>query len=189
MAILTLRIVAGMLMFIGSAMAMEFVARFLHKHVMHGQGWCLHYDHHNHQGKLFQKNDLYFVIFASLSAALFYGGFRTGWYEIAAMGLGVAVYGIGYVVFHDIMFHGRIRGLKFKPRHPYLKRIINAHRVHHATVTQGGAVSFSFLWAPKFYNEENRDAINEQLREIREMQRAVKNRGALRGTEPARPSE
>jgi len=189
MAILMLRIVAGVLLFVGSAVGMEFVARFLHKHLMHGQGWCLHYDHHNHRGTLFQKNDLYFVIFASLSTLLFFVGFRTGWYEVAAMGLSVAVYGVGYVVFHDIMFHGRIRGLKFKPRHPYLKRIINAHRVHHATVTQGGAVSFSFLWAPKFYNEDNRDAINDQLREIREMQRAVKNRGALRGTERERPSE
>lgn len=189
MAILTLRIVAGVLLFIGAAAGMELVARFLHKHVMHGQGWCLHYDHHNHQGKLFQKNDLYFAIFASLSAALFLVGFHTGWYEVVAMGAGVGVYGIGYVVFHDIMFHGRIRGLKFKPKHPYLKRIINAHRVHHAAVTQGGAVSFSFLWAPKFYNEDNREAINEQLREIRDMQRAVKNRGGLRGTEPARRSE
>jgi beta-carotene 3-hydroxylase len=168
---------------------MEFVARFLHKYVMHGQGWCLHYDHHNHRGTLFQKNDLYFVIFAALSAALFFVGFRTGWYEIAAMGGGVAIYGVGYVLFHDIMFHGRIRGLKFKPRHPYLKRIINAHRVHHATVTRGGAVSFSFLWAPKFYNDDNKEAINAQLREIRDMQRAVKDRGGLRGTEPAPPSE
>jgi beta-carotene 3-hydroxylase len=87
------------------------------------------------------------------------------------------------------MFHGRIRGLKFKPRHPYLRRIINAHRVHHATATRGGAVSFSFLWAPRFYDPSNEEAINAQLREIREMQRAIRKGGEAADTVPGRRSE
>lgn len=182
---IVVRIVLGIVAFAGAAVAMEFVARFLHRYVMHGSGWCLHYDHHNHNGRIFQKNDLYFLIFAVLATALVVTGFETGWYEVAAAGFGVGLYGIGYVVFHDIMFHGRIRGLKFKPRHPYLRRIINAHRVHHATVTRGGAVSFSFLWAPRFYDPANEEAINAQLREIREMQRAIRRDGGAAGTTPA----
>lgn len=176
MAIVIFRIVAGVVAFAGAAIGMEFVARFMHKYVMHGQGWCLHYDHHNHRGRVFQRNDLYFFFFAGLSFVLIYFGLRAGWYEMAAAGFGVGLYGIGYVLFHDIMFHGRIRALKFKPKHPYLKRIINAHRMHHATVTQGGAVSFSFLWAPRFYDPGNQQAIDEKMKEIREMQLALKRR-------------
>ena len=174
MLILTLRVVLALLAFGGALIGMEFVARFLHKHLMHGQGWCLHYDHHNHSGRWFQKNDLYFLLFATLSASLFFLGFRFQLYELSAAGAGVAVYGVGYVVFHDIMFHGRIKRFKFKPKSPYLKRIVNAHRVHHATVTRGGAVSFNFLWAPRFYSPKNQEAVDAQLKEIREMQRAIK---------------
>jgi len=188
MEIIVLRGVASVVAFVVAAVGMEFVARFMHKYVMHGTGWCLHYDHHNHSGKIFQKNDLYFFFFAGLSFVLIYFGLRAGWYEMAAAGFGVALYGIGYVVFHDIMYHGRIKRLKFKPKHPYLKRILNAHRMHHATVTRGGAVSFSFLWAPRFYNPENQAEIDAKMKEIHEMQKAVKRREqereAERGNEP-----
>lgn len=177
MGLTLIRIVLGIIAFAGAAIGMEFVARFMHKYVMHGTGWCLHYDHHNRQGRIFQKNDLYFFFFAGLSFVLIYSGLRFELYEIAAAGFGVALYGIGYVLFHDIMFHGRIKRFKFKPKSRYLKRIINAHRVHHATVTQGGALSFSFLWAPRFYNPENQEAINAKIAEIREMQNMVRGSG------------
>lgn len=183
MEIIVLRGLASIVAFVAAAVGMEFVARFMHKYIMHGTGWCLHYDHHNHKGRIFQKNDLYFFFFAGLSFVLIFFGLRSSIYEMAAAGFGVALYGVGYVLFHDIMFHGRIKSLKFKPKHPYLKRIINAHRMHHATVTRGGAVSFSFLWAPKFYNPDNQEEINRKMKEIREMQMAVKRRETERSTE------
>ena len=188
MEIVIIRSIASVAAFALSAIAMEFVARFMHKYIMHGTGWCLHYDHHNHSGRIFQKNDLYFFFFATLSFVLIYTGLRMGWYEMAASGFGVALYGVGYVLFHDIMFHGRIKRFKFKPRSRYLKRIINAHRVHHATVTQGGALSFSFLWAPRFYNPENQAAIDAKIAEIRDMQMAVRKRETERAAEPSRQS-
>lgn len=170
------RVIGGIVAFIFAAIAMEFVARLMHKYVMHGTGWCLHYDHHNRQRRFFEKNDLYFFFFAGLSFVLIYFGLYAGWYEMAAAGFGVALYGVGYVLFHDIMFHRRVKWIKIKAKHPYLKRIVNAHRMHHATVTRGGAVSFSFLWAPKFYDPENQAEIDAKMREIREMQLAVKRR-------------
>lgn len=176
----TLRIVTSVAAFAGAAIGMEFVARFMHKYVMHGSGWCLHYDHHNYGGRIFQKNDLYAFFFAGVSFLLIYFGLSLGIAEMTAAGFGVALYGVGYVIFHDIMYHGRIKALKFKPKHPYLKRILNAHRMHHATVTQGGAVSFSFLWAPRFYAPANQEAIDAKMREIREMQLSVKRREAAR---------
>ena len=33
-------------------------------------------------------------------------------------------------------------------RAPYMKRIVQAHRLHHAVASKAGAVSFGFLWAP-----------------------------------------
>ncbi len=186
MGIVILRVVAGMLAFAGAAIGMEWVARMMHKYVMHGTGWCLHNDHHNKRRGIFEKNDLYFFFFAGLSFVLIFFGLRTTLYEMAAAGFGVALYGIGYVLFHDIMFHRRIKGIRIKPNHPYLKRIINAHRMHHATVMRGGAVSFSFLWAPKFYAPDNQEEVNRKMAEIREMQLALKRRNKERAEEFAK---
>lgn len=188
MAITILRVIASIAAFAGAAIGMEWVARMMHKYIMHGQGWCLHYDHHNKRRAIFEKNDLYFFFFAGLSFVLIFFGLRSGLYEMAAAGFGVALYGIGYVLFHDIMFHRRFRWIKIKPNHPYLKRIINAHRMHHATVTQGGAVSFSFLWAPKFYAPDNQEEVDKKMAEIREMQLALKRREKERAAEAATTS-
>ena len=85
-----IRIVLSVLAFVGAAVGMEFVARFMHKYVMHGAGWCLHYDHHNLKKHIFQKNDLYALFFAVTSFGLIYGGLRLGVAEMASAGFGVA---------------------------------------------------------------------------------------------------
>ena len=43
---------------------MEFVAWFAHKYIMHGFLWVLHKDHHQKEPGFFEKNDLFFLIFA-----------------------------------------------------------------------------------------------------------------------------
>ncbi|WP_460055331.1 sterol desaturase family protein [Spirochaeta dissipatitropha] len=175
-------IITSIFTFAASFVAMEFVAMFTHKHIMHKYGWCLHYDHHNKSGHRFQKNDLYAIFFASLSAFLIYFGLSRGWAPMASSGFGVALYGLGYFTFHDIMYHGRIRRLKFKPKSRYLRRILNAHRVHHAAVSKQGALSFHFLWAPKKYSPENQQEVDAQLKEIREMQMMLKKQQAHTGS-------
>lgn len=176
MAMNVLTVIVSVAAFVAAAVSMEFVAKFMHKYVMHGSGWCLHYDHHNTSGHRLQRNDLYFFFFAGLSFLLIFNGLRLSWYPMASAGFGVGLYGIGYVVFHDIMYHGRIKALKFKPKHPYLRRILNAHRVHHATVTKDGALSYHFLWAPKKYDPRNQPEVDRQLDEIRKMQMELKRR-------------
>ncbi len=141
------------LVFLASAAFFELVAWFMHKYVMHGIGWFLHEDHHKPRHKI-QKNDAYALFFALISFLLIYNGLRLGIDVMAAAGFGVALYGAGYVAFHDIMFHRRIKRLRYKPKNRYMKRIINAHRVHHSNVTRLGAVSFSFLYAPKKYSAD-----------------------------------
>ena len=76
------------------------------------------------------------------------GGVHLGWGSWAIwVGAGIAAYGAIYFGFHDVIVHQRI-GHRYVARSTYMKRIIQAHRLHHATSGKCGSVSFGFLWAP-----------------------------------------
>ena len=62
---------------LGVFIIMEGVSWFTHKYVMHGFGWFLHEDHHQPKYDGFEKNDLFFAIFAIPSMALFFFGTTT----------------------------------------------------------------------------------------------------------------
>lgn len=144
----------NILILLGAAVFWEAVAWFMHKYVMHGFGWYLHQDHHVSSGRRFQRNDAYALFFALCSFLLIYFGLKSTLPPVWHAGLGVALYGIGYVGFHDIMFHKRFKKVTLNLDTPYIRRIIKAHRVHHGTVTRNGATSFSFLWAPQKYSPQ-----------------------------------
>jgi len=129
---------------------MEFVAWFLHKYVMHGFGWYLHEDHHRyHKGRL-EKNDVFGLFFAIISFLLILTGFLSGFDIKFPMGLGVMSYGLGYFLVHDTFFHKRIK-IKFRPKSKYIKRILNAHTVHHQKSKAHEGICFGFLYASKKY--------------------------------------
>jgi beta-carotene 3-hydroxylase len=137
----------GIILLIATVVAMEAVAYAMHRWVMHGPGWFLHKSHHSPGGPL-EANDLYGLIFAAPSVLLIYGGLNLGWGHWPAwVGGGIAVYGLIYFGFHDVIVHKRIAH-RIVPRSRYLKRIVQAHRLHHAVEDRNGAVSFGFLWAP-----------------------------------------
>jgi beta-carotene 3-hydroxylase len=136
---------------ISLACFMEFVAWFTHRYVMHGFLWVLHEDHHRPRGRGFQKNDLFAFFFSGIAIALFLAGDLTGIFYFTSMAIGVTLYGIGYVLFHDIMFHRRIKGIRLKANTSYLKRIVNAHRFHHQNSTRDEGRAFGFLYAPPIY--------------------------------------
>ena len=139
----------GMLLFLATILAMEAVAYATHRWVMHGPGWFLHASHHRHREGRFEANDLYALIFALPSVALLYGGVNLGWGSWAIwVGAGIAAYGAIYFGFHDVIVHRRV-GHRYVPRSAYMKRIVQAHRLHHATESKYGSVSFGFLWAPR----------------------------------------
>jgi beta-carotene 3-hydroxylase len=115
---------------------------------MHGLGWVLHKSHHAPREGRFELNDLYFFIFAAPSILLLLGGVRLGWGDWAVwMGAGIAGYGAIYAIFHDLIVHRRLPH-RYVPRSDYMKRIVQAHRLHHAVETREGTVSFGFLIAP-----------------------------------------
>ncbi|SFP46412.1 sterol desaturase family protein [Sphingomonas rubra] len=123
---------------------MELFAWSMHKYVMHGWGWAWHRDHHEPHHNVLERNDLFAVVFGSIVVALFIIGYywseRLWW---AAMG--ITVYGAIYAFIHDGLVHQRL--FKWTPKHGYAKRLVQAHRLHHATIGKEGGVSFGFVVA------------------------------------------
>ena len=136
----------NLLLFVASLAGMELVAYLTHKYLMHGPMWFLHESHHvPHEGR-FEKNDLFGVFFALPSIVLIYFGTH-GYPPLLWVGLGMAAYGLVYFGFHDVVVHRRL-DMKVKPKSRYMKRIIQAHHIHHKTKVKDGALSFGFLYAP-----------------------------------------
>ena len=130
--------------------AMEFVAWSSHKYVMHGFGWAWHRDHHEPHDKLLEKNDLFAVFGAAMSIT----GFSLGsplvmgaaaWWPATWIGIGILVYGVIYTVVHDGLVHQRY--FRWVPKRGYAKRLVQAHKLHHATIGKEGGVSFGFVVA------------------------------------------
>ena len=135
----------------GTFLGMEGVAWFTHKYIMHGFMWNWHKSHHVHHKNLFEKNDLFSVVFGCISTLVIIVGFELPdfWY-LFWIGLGVTLYGIFYFLFHDIIVHRRIK-IKFKSKFAYLNRITKAHYVHHEVHTKEGAKEFGFLYTRSKY--------------------------------------
>lgn len=131
---------------IASIIGMEVFAYFIHKYVMHSQwGWGWHESHHIETQGIFEKNDLYAVCFSFIAAGFFIiGSLGHAW--LWMIGLGFTIYGLLYGFVHDGLVHQRWP-FYIKVRGRYLKRLVQAHRLHHAIKERDGAVSFGFLYA------------------------------------------
>ena len=139
---------SGLILFFVTVAAMEAVAYVTHRWIMHGPGWFLHESHHRARAGFWELNDWYFVMFATPSIALLIGGTSGMLGDWATwMGAGIAAYGAIYLGFHDVIVHKRIES-GYVPRWSYMKRIVQAHRIHHVVETRDGTVSFGFLVAP-----------------------------------------
>jgi beta-carotene 3-hydroxylase len=140
---------------IGTFLFWEFVAWFTHKYVMHGFLWTWHKSHHTVHDHTLEKNDWFAVVFSIPSIALFV--LSTTIYRspyLFSVAIGIACYGLFYVVFHDVIVHQRIK-LKLRKRSSYLSRMIRAHYAHHSRHTKDNCEAFGFLYAPKRYEAKN----------------------------------
>jgi beta-carotene 3-hydroxylase len=139
---------AGLALFVLTVVLMEGFAYVMHRWVMHGPGWFLHASHHRPRTGAFEANDLYAVIFAAPSILLLLGGVDLGWWPGCTwIGAGIAAYGAIYFGFHDWIVHRRLPH-RHVARSRYMRRIVQAHRLHHVVETREGTVSFGFLVAP-----------------------------------------
>lgn len=126
---------------------MEFVAWFAHKYVMHGFLWKWHEDHHKPHTVpgFFQKNDLFFLVFALPSAACYILGTAVaGLFPLLFVGIGISVYGLIYFLIHDVYIHRRFRWFR-QLDGSYSRAILRAHGAHHAKQTKEGCESFGLL--------------------------------------------
>jgi beta-carotene 3-hydroxylase len=131
---------------VATVAAMEGAAWLVHRYVMHGWGWGWHRSHHEPRSGRFETNDLYALVFAGISL-LFFTLLADLWAPFWWVGAGTVVYGLLYTLLHDGLVHNRL-GFSASPRSGYLKRLVQAHRLHHAVHERDGAVSFGFLYAP-----------------------------------------
>lgn len=141
---------APILIVLAAAAAMEGVAWASHKYVMHGFGWGWHRDHHEPHDRLLEKNDLFAIVGAAMSISMFALGSEwvlgaSAWWPATWIGLGILVYGVVYTLVHDGLVHQR--WFRYVPRSGYLKRLVQAHHLHHATTSKEGGVSFGFVLA------------------------------------------
>jgi len=125
---------------------MEGFAWFMHKYVMHGFMWVWHKSHHEPRTGPFELNDLFAVVFALPAIAAIYLGVH-GIPLLLPVGIGITAYGAMYAMFHDGLVHRRYP-TPLDSKSKYWKRLIQAHRIHHAVGTKDHCVSFGFLIAP-----------------------------------------
>lgn len=130
-----------------SFLFMEFMAWFTHKYIMHGFLWVLHRDHHIRDGRRFEWNDLFALMFALPSIYLIFSGAVHGSDLRLATGIGIALYGLAYFLFHDIYVHRRVK-FENLPENKYLRATLKAHLDHHKPHSDR---NFGFLLAPLSY--------------------------------------
>jgi beta-carotene 3-hydroxylase len=153
MAILYVLIVLATVLF------MEFVAWSAHKFLMHGWLWSWHEDHHKpHHEKhgFFEKNDLFFLVFAIPSAISYIVGLATPQRWLLFVGIGISIYGLIYFLIHDVYIHQRFKWFR-QLDNRYSRAILRAHGAHHAKTGKYDCESFGLLIVnPKYFRKRER---------------------------------
>ena len=150
------------LLYIGITLAtvlfMEFVAWFAHKYVMHGFLWDWHEDHHKpHHEKdgFFEKNDLFFLVFAIPSMTSYIIGSVTPHFWVLFIGVGISIYGLIYFLIHDVYIHQRFKWFR-QLDSKYSRAILRAHGAHHAKRDKEDGESFGLLIVnPKYFRKRS----------------------------------
>lgn len=139
------------LTFLGTYLLMECITWCTHKFVMHGFLWYLHADHHQPRyAHVFERNDVFFVIFAIPSILLFYFGSQAGFDYRFFIGLGIFAYGLSYFIVHDIIIHQRLKLFK-NTKNKYLIALRKGHKVHHKHLGKEDGECFGMLFVPFKY--------------------------------------
>lgn len=136
--------------FISAFLLMEFIAWFAHKFIMHGFLWNVHEDHHKPTEKFFQRNDLFFLIFAIPSWQCIMLGFIFGSVLSIGIGFGISLYGICYFLIHEVLIHRRFNWLD-NVDNTYFRALKKAHRAHHEKTEKEDGKCFGLLVVPKKY--------------------------------------
>ena len=132
---------------------MEFMAWSTHKFVMHGFMWYFHEDHHVPHHKLFERNDVFFLIYAIPSCLLMMLVSLIDYDYRFFIGTGILFYGIAYFLVHDVLIHQRFSWFK-RTDNLYFRAIRKAHKVHHKHQGKEEGECFGMLLVPMKYFRE-----------------------------------
>lgn len=140
-----------LLVFVCTFLGMEGMAWFSHKYIMHGFLWIWHKDHHKKEGdSWFERNDLFFVIYAVVSISLcllwHFDILRFG----LTIGLGIFCYGVTYFIVHDIFIHQRFKLFR-NANNRYAQAVRRAHKMHHKHLGKEDGECFGMLFVPFKY--------------------------------------
>jgi beta-carotene 3-hydroxylase len=137
---------------------MEFIAWSNHKYIMHGFLWALHRDHHenatNGIKKIFEKNDIFFLVYATPAMILIITGFSLGSPYLVAAGAGFTLYGAVNFLVHDVIYHRRFNLFMGDVKNNYLKAAIRAHDAHHKPKRKEDFNIFGLLIFPARFLKE-----------------------------------
>ncbi len=138
---------------LGTFLLMEGITWLTHRYVMHGFLWSLHKDHHQPEPGFFEKNDAFFLIFAVPSWLCIMLGLQNELYWVAAIGFGIAMYGLAYFVVHEVIIHQRFKWFS-RSNNTYVRTIRWAHKMHHKHLGKEEGESFGMLYVAKKYWEK-----------------------------------
>jgi len=148
------------IVWIGVAVFMEFWAMFLHGQLWHRVLWITHRSHHVPREGRFELNDVFAVFHASIAIFLIvYGceaGPGLGHEMMVAVGFGMTTFGMSYFLVHDGFIHERLP-VQFLAKIPYLRRVRNAHRVHHNRHHEGPYGLFLGEWELRWSHRRRRE--------------------------------
>lgn len=138
-----------------TVLVMEFVAWSAHKFLMHGWLWVWHEDHHKPQYEkegFFEKNDLFFLVFAIPSMMSYIiGSLYADYRWVLFIGIGISIYGLIYFLIHDVYIHQRFKWFR-QLDNKYSRAILRAHGAHHAKTNKEDGESFGLLIVnPKYF--------------------------------------
>lgn len=144
-------------LFISTFVLMEVAAYLLHKHVMHGFMWSLHYDHHvRNKDRKWEKNDFFALVFAVPSFCFILFDSLLGIPSVGAIGFGIMAYGFAYFLVHEVIIHRRIV-LFSRLNNWYIEALNAAHKVHHACQEKENSHSLGMLVVPWKYFQHARN--------------------------------
>ena len=130
---------------------MECITWLTHKFIMHGFMWYFHSDHHEPKyPDTFERNDIFFVIFAAPSIVLFFYGVEGSLNYLFFIGLGIFLYGLAYFLIHDVLIHQRFKWFK-RTNNKYLIGLRKAHKTHHKHLGKEHGECFGMLYVPPKY--------------------------------------
>lgn len=151
----------GILVTLATFGIMEFMAWSTHRFVMHGFMWYFHEDHHVPHQKMFERNDVFFLIYAIPSWLCIMLGMMNASMISVSIGLGILLYGIAYFLVHDVLIHRRFKWFD-NTDNWYFRALRKAHKVHHKNQGKEEGQCFGMLWVPLKYFKEAKKAKLQQ---------------------------